>query len=188
MEPGARPGLTRPWSAREIVRCAAHRACRAGGLPGGGGIAGRLGWTADRADAGPGRLAHRAVPDLRQSRAGRAAPDGSFRPAAAGPSPSGTAGAGLELLLLHGRGCGGLPPTGGPARGIDMVGNILAGDQAGELGQHPGQSRSGDRHHGCRGVGGGGCERHAAHLRWLKSPLPSHSTSPSPASSPSATP
>ncbi len=48
-----------------------------------------------------------------------------------------------------------------------MVGNILAGDQAGELGQHPGQSRSGDRHHGRRGVGGGGCERHAAHLRWL---------------------
>ena len=48
-----------------------------------------------------------------------------------------------------------------------MVGNILAGDQAGELGQHPGQSRSGDRHHGCRGVGSGGCERHAAHLRWL---------------------
>ena len=48
-----------------------------------------------------------------------------------------------------------------------MVGNILAGDQAGELGQYQGQSRSGDRHHGCRGVGGGGCERHAAHLRWL---------------------
>ena len=48
-----------------------------------------------------------------------------------------------------------------------MVGNILAGDQAGELGQHPGQSRSGDRHHGCRGVGGGGGERHASHLRWL---------------------
>ncbi len=48
-----------------------------------------------------------------------------------------------------------------------MVGNILAGDQAGELGQHPGQSRSGHRHHRCRGVGGGGCERHAAHLRWL---------------------
>lgn len=48
-----------------------------------------------------------------------------------------------------------------------MVGNILAGDQAGEVGQHPGQSGSGDRHHGCRGVGGGGCERHAAHLRWL---------------------
>src|SRR5271167_3811212 len=124
MEPGARPGLTRPWPPREIVRCAAHRACRAGGLPGGGGIAGRLGWTTDRADAGPGRLAHRAVPDLRQSRAGRAAPDGYFRPAAAGPSPSGTAGAGLELLLLHGRGCGSLPPTAGPARGIDMVGNI----------------------------------------------------------------
>ena len=74
----------------------AHRACRAGGLPGGRGIAGRLGWTADRADARPGRLAHRAVPDLRQSRTGRAAPDGSFRPAAAGPAPSGTAGAGLE--------------------------------------------------------------------------------------------
>jgi len=48
-----------------------------------------------------------------------------------------------------------------------MVGNILAGDRAGKLGQHPGQSRSGDRHHGCRGVGGGGCERDAAHLRWL---------------------
>ena len=48
-----------------------------------------------------------------------------------------------------------------------MVGTILAGDQAGELGQHPGQSRSGDRHRGCRGVGRGGCERHAAHLRWL---------------------
>ena len=46
-------------------------------------------------------LAHRAVPDLRQSRAGRAAPDGSFRPAAAGPAPSGTAGAGPEPLLLH---------------------------------------------------------------------------------------
>ena len=115
----------------------------------------------------PGRLAHRAVPDLRQSRAGGAAPDGSFRPAAAGPAPSGTAGAGLEPLLLHGRGCGGLPPTGGPARGIDMVGNILAGDQAGEVGQHPGQSGSGDRHHGCRGVGGGGRECHATHLRWL---------------------
>ena len=48
-----------------------------------------------------------------------------------------------------------------------MVGTILAGDQAAELEQHPGQSGSGDRHHGCRGVGGGGCERHAAHLRWL---------------------
>ena len=34
-----------------------------------------------------------------QSRAGRAAPDGSFRPAAAGPAPSGTAGEGLEPLL-----------------------------------------------------------------------------------------
>ena len=48
-----------------------------------------------------------------------------------------------------------------------MVGNILAGDQAGELGQHPGQSRSGGRHHGCRSVGGGGCERHTPHLRRL---------------------
>jgi hypothetical protein len=47
-----------------------------------------------------------------------------------------------------------------------MVGDILAGDQAGELGQHPGQSRNGDRHHGCRGVGGG-CEHRAAHHRWL---------------------
>ncbi len=47
-----------------------------------------------------------------------------------------------------------------------MAGNILAGDQAGELGEHPGQSRSGDRHRGCRGMGGGGRERHAAHLRW----------------------
>ncbi len=41
---------------------------------------------------------------------------------------------------------------------------ILAGDQVGELGEHPGQSRSGDRRHGCRDVGCGGCERHAAHL------------------------
>lgn len=49
-----------------------------------------------------------------------------------------------------------------------MVGNVLAGDQAVELGQHPGQSWSGDRHRGCRGVGGGGCERDAAHLRWLR--------------------
>ncbi len=48
-----------------------------------------------------------------------------------------------------------------------MVGNILAGDQAGELGQHPGQSWRGDRHHGCRGVGDSGHERHAVHLRWL---------------------
>ena len=74
---------------------------RAAGLPGDGGIAGRLGWAADRANARPGRLAHRAVPDLPQSRAGRAAPDGSFRPAAADPAPSGTAGEGLEPLLLH---------------------------------------------------------------------------------------
>ena len=54
--------------------------------------------------------------------------------------------------------------SGAPSR---PGGNILAGDQAGEPGQHPGQSRSGDRHHGCRGVGSGRCERYAAHLRWL---------------------
>ena len=42
-----------------------------------------------------------AVPDLHQSRAGRAAPDGFFRPAAAGPAPSGTAGEGIEPLLLY---------------------------------------------------------------------------------------
>ena len=48
-----------------------------------------------------------------------------------------------------------------------MVHEVLAGDQVAELGQHPSLSRSGDRHDGCRGVGRGGCERHAAHLRWL---------------------
>jgi hypothetical protein len=48
-----------------------------------------------------------------------------------------------------------------------MVRTLLAGDQADELGQHSRQSRTGDRYHGCRGVGRGGCERHAAHLRWL---------------------
>ena len=36
-----------------------------------------------------------------------------------------------------------------------------------KLGQHPGQSRSGDRRHGRRAVGRGGGERHAAHLRGL---------------------
>jgi hypothetical protein len=44
---------------------------------------------------------------------------------------------------------------------------ILAGDQAGELEEHSGPSRSGDRHDGCRGVGRGGCGRPAAYLRWL---------------------
>ena len=44
---------------------------------------------------------------------------------------------------------------------------LLAGDQAGELEQYPGQSRSGDRYGGCRGVGRGGRDRHPAHLRWL---------------------
>ena len=96
---------------------------------------------------------------------GRAAPDGSFRPAAAAPAPSGTAGEGPEPLLLHRRGRGSLPPAGGPARGIDLGGTIRAGDQAGELGQHPGPSRTGGRHRGCRAVGRGGRDRHAAHLR-----------------------
>jgi hypothetical protein len=44
--------------------------------------------------------------------------------------------------------------------------NILSGDQVGELGWHPVPSRSSGRHHGCRPLGGSGCERHAAHLRW----------------------
>ena len=169
VEPGARPGLTHPRPAGKIARCAAHRAGRSAGLPGDGGTAGRLGWATDRANTRPGRLARRAVPDLRQSRAGRAAPDGSFRPAAAVPAPSGTAGAGPEPLLLHCCGRGGLPPTGGPARGIDLGGTILAGDQADELGQHPSPSRSGDRYYSCRGMARGGRECHAAHLHWLPS-------------------
>lgn len=45
--------------------------------------------------------------------------------------------------------------------------SILAGDHAGEAGQHSGQSWSGDRYDGCRGVGRGGCDRHPARLRWL---------------------
>ena len=44
---------------------------------------------------------------------------------------------------------------------------ILAGDQAGELEQYSGQSRSGDRYGSCRGVGHGGRDRHPVHLRWL---------------------
>jgi hypothetical protein len=36
----------------------------------------------------------------------------------------------------------------------------------GELGQHPGPSWSHDRHRGCRALGRGGRDRHAAHLRW----------------------
>ena len=56
---------------------------------------------------------------------------------------------------------------------MDMVRAILAGDQAGELEWYPGQSRSDDRRRGCRAVGGGGCERHAAHPRW-----PRHRTCP----------
>jgi hypothetical protein len=48
-----------------------------------------------------------------------------------------------------------------------VVHEVLVGDQVAELGRHPSPSRSGDRHDGCRGVGRGGCEHHAAHLRWL---------------------
>jgi|SRR6185312_655784 hypothetical protein len=51
---------------------------------------------------------------------------------------------------------------------MDMVRAALTGDQAGELEWNPGQSRSGDRRHGYRSVGGGGCERHDAHLRRLR--------------------
>ena len=83
-------------------RRAAHRAHQAGGLPGAGGVAGRLGRAADRADARPGQLAHQGVPDLRPARMGRAAPGGVFPPAAVGPAPPGTAGAGPEPLYLHG--------------------------------------------------------------------------------------
>ena len=57
-EPGARPGLTRPRSAGGSPRCAAHRAYQTAGLPGAGGIAGRLGWAADGGHARPGQLAH----------------------------------------------------------------------------------------------------------------------------------
>ena len=46
-------------------------------------------------------------------------------------------------------------------------GGVAAGDQAAELGQHPGQSWSGDRHYGCHRVDRGGYECHAARLRWL---------------------
>jgi hypothetical protein len=46
--------------------------------------------------------------------------------------------------------------------------NVLAGGQAVELGQHPGQSWTSNRHHGCRSVGHSGCERHAARLRRLQ--------------------
>jgi hypothetical protein len=136
-------------------------------MPGTGGVVGRLGWAAQRADARPGRLAHRGVPDLRQSRTGRPAPNGVFPPAADGRAPPGATGAGLEPLYLHRWGCGGVSSAGSPAREIDMAREVFAGDQAGELGQHPRQSRTGDRGRGCRGMGRGGCERHAADLRWL---------------------
>jgi len=43
---------------------------------------------------------------------------------------------------------------------------VLAGDQVGELGQHPSPPRSGHRHHGRGGLGRDSCERHAAYLRW----------------------
>jgi hypothetical protein len=48
-----------------------------------------------------------------------------------------------------------------------MVREVLASDRTGELGQHPSQSRNGDRRRGCRDLGGGGRERRAAYLRWL---------------------
>ena len=136
-------------------------------MPGTGGVAGRLGWAADRSDVGTGQLAYRGLPDLRPSRMGRAAPGGIFPPAAVGPAPPGTPGAGPEPLYLPGGGCGGVSPAGRPARGSDMVRLVLAGHQACELGQHPGPSRTGDRRRGCRTVGRGGGERYAAYLPWL---------------------
>ena len=132
-----------------------------------GGVAGRLGWAADRSDVGTGQLAYPGLPDLRPSRMGRAAPGGVFPPAAVGPAPPGTPGAGPEPLYLPGGGCGGVSPAGRPARGSDMVRLVLAGHQARELGQHPGPSRTGDRRRGCRSVGRGGGERYAAYLPWL---------------------
>ena len=132
-----------------------------------GGVAGRLGWAADRSDVGTGQLAYPGLPDLRPSRMGRAAPGGVFPPAAVGPAPPGTSGAGPEPLYLPGGGCGGVSPAGRPARGSDMVRLALAGHKACELGQHPGSSWTGDRRRGCRSVGRGGGERYAAYLPWL---------------------
>ena len=96
-----RPGLTRPRPTGRSPRRTAHRAYRTRGLPGAGGIAGRLGWAADRTDARPGRRAYRGVPDVRPSRMGRNAPRGVFAPVAAGPAARRTAGAGPEPLYLH---------------------------------------------------------------------------------------
>ena len=117
----------------EAPRRTAHRAYRTRGLPGAGGVAGRLGWAADRTDARPGRLAHRGMPDLRPSRMGRNAPGGVFPPAATGPAATGTAGAGPEPVYLHRRRCGDVSPAGSPPRETDMVRADLAGDQAREL-------------------------------------------------------
>ena len=146
-------------------QCAAHRAYQAGGLPSARGAASRMEWAADRADARPGQLPYRGVPDLRPSRMGFVAPGGVFPPAAASPASPGTARADPESLYLHRCGCGGVSPAGSPARGMDMGREVLAGDQAGELEQRPGQSGSGGRHRGHRGVGRGRSERQPAHLR-----------------------
>ena len=97
---------------------AAYRAYQAGCVPGTGGVAGRLGWAADRTDVGSGQLACPGLPDLRPARMGRAAPGGVFPPAAVGPAPPGTSGAGTEPLYLPGEGCGGVSPAGRPARGM----------------------------------------------------------------------
>jgi hypothetical protein len=48
-----------------------------------------------------------------------------------------------------------------------MVYEVLASDQACELGQHPGQSRTGDRRYGGDDVGRRGGERRAAHPGWF---------------------
>jgi hypothetical protein len=88
-------------------------------------------------------------------------------PAAADSGSPRTSGAGLELLSLPGRGCGGASSAGNPARRIHMVHGVYVGDQTSELGQHPRRSRNGDRRRGRRLVGRCGCEHHAAHLRRL---------------------
>jgi hypothetical protein len=58
---------------------------------------------------------------------------------------------------------------GGPARGIDVARSTFPGGQVDELGKHPRQSRSGGRHHGCRGMDRGCGQRSAADLRRLPS-------------------
>jgi hypothetical protein len=107
------------------------------------------------------------VPGVRPSQMGRAARGIVPTPAAADSGPPRTSGAGLELLSLHGRGCGGASSPGNPARRIHMVHAVYVGDQASELDQHPRQSRNGGRRRGRRLVGRCGCEHHAADLRRL---------------------